>query len=153
MNSQASLCSPVPKIISAGLVKTLLAIAVYRLLVEQIETTWKYRLFTLILIITPIMLYLTMKKLVAMHWNYQLKFFNILITGVLFTVAAGTGIATLDYLILVFKVPGFESAHAEYFQTPFLKFLFIYLTWYGTIGVLATPVVYLVLWWQLRNSR
>ncbi len=152
MNLQAFLNNrKVFLIFSAGLCKTLVAIPVYRLLVEQLETTWKYKLFTLILIIMPIMLYMTMKKLVALHWNYQLKFWRILIAGVLFALATGIGIATLDYLILYFKVPGFDHSHVKNFQTPFLPFLFSYLTWYGTIGLVSTTIVYLVLKRQLSK--
>lgn len=153
MNLQAFLNSKALRTFSEGIIKVLLTILVYRLLVEQLESNWKYRLFTLILIVTPIVLYLTMKKLVATQWNYQVKFIRMLSIGIIFTLVAGFGIATLDYLILVFKVPGFHTSNPKGFQIGFVRFVLNYLTWYALIGTISSPIVYLVIKWQLRNTR
>lgn len=130
-----------------------MAILVYRMVVQHFVPEYRDRLFTVILLITPLVLYFTLSRLLVMHWNYRLSFALVMMAGMFSVLVTGAGIAILDYLILRFDIPVLNHQEGKVFTGPFIRFLLAYLIWYALLGLVSTPVVYLLLYFKLKKHR
>lgn len=136
-----------------GFIVTILLIVWYKIMLPYLAAYAGDFVYTLILLITPAVLYITLRKLLVNHWKYRLPFIPVLITVMIATILAGIGIGIVDYIVLLNRLTLFGEIPEEPFDMSLWLFLQGYLTWYFWMGIVTTPVLYGVLWLQLRRKR
>jgi hypothetical protein len=136
-----------------GLLLTLLLVAGYKVALPFIASVVGGFVYTLILIITPAVLYITIRKLVVNVWSYRLPFTSIMLLGILSTLMAGIGIGLIDFIVLNNHLPVFGDLSDEPMSISFWAFIASYISWYLLIGMVTTPLIYGVLWFQLNRKR
>lgn len=136
-----------------GSLQTVGIIALYKILVANLAGEAKEKLFTLILLITPTILYFTLRELVIKHWGYKLSLKRTLLVSLVSCLISGTCVAILDYCILMFDFSIFGLNNLPKVSISFWSFLLPYLLWYFGIGLITAPCIYLLLRWQLNKSQ
>ncbi len=136
-----------------GLTLTLVLVLAYKMILPWLAAMLGDFVYTLILFITPAVLYITIRQLVVHHWQYRLPFLSIILLGVLSTLMAGIGIGLIDFIVLKNQLTLFGPVSNEPMTIPLLQFLVGYITWYGLLGMISTLIIYGILWLQLNRRR
>lgn len=122
----------------------------YKCLLQFVVEYCGYWPYTLILLITPVVLFIMVAKLQATVWKRQTPFLRILFFCISVSVAAGLCIGLVDYIVLKYQLKLFGTAILEEIHSGFLSFEMNYLTWYAAIGFISSIVIWGVVYIQMR---
>ncbi|MES2560423.1 MAG: hypothetical protein V4590_11815 [Bacteroidota bacterium] len=128
-----------------------LIVVAYKCMLQFVVPYLGYWLYTLILLITPVVLFMMVSRLQSTTWKQQLPFLSVLFCCLSVSISAGLCIGMVDYIVLKYRLTLFGTDVMEELQTSFAAFMWSYVSWYAVIGVVSGVVVWCVLY--LKKSK
>lgn len=138
------------KQIAKSVLMITLSVVVYKCLLQFVAAYLGYWLYTLILLITPVVLFMVAGRLQATVWKQYTPFLRIVFFCLSVSIAAGLCIGLVDYMVLKYRLTLFGTAILTELDSDFISFEMNYLSWYAIIGLVSGIVIWGIFYLQLR---
>lgn len=125
-------------------------VALYKFLLQFVVEQWGYWLYTLILLITPIVLFIMVGRLQATVWKQHTPFLRTLFFCMSVSIGAGLCIGSIDYIVLKYQSPIFGKTILHEVDQHFFYYLKSYASWYALIGLVSAVIIWGIFYIQLR---
>ncbi|MES2778381.1 MAG: hypothetical protein V4651_00655 [Bacteroidota bacterium] len=126
-------------------------VVAYKFLLQFVVASLGDWLYTLILLITPVVLFIMVGQLQATVWKQQVSFLRILAFCLSVSIAAGLGIGMVDYIVLKYGLTLFGTDRPHKVDFELFSFLMSYASWYVIIGLVSSTLIWSVLYIQKRR--
>lgn len=101
-------------------------------------------------LIVPIVLYLALREMTRNHWNYRLPILQAIIVGLSITIISATLLTMINFGLTYWQAD--EELRQKYTGFRLVKYLFSYIKWYLIFAGVSLPLVYGILFWQLKRK-